>query len=123
MKVQIELSQIEQLKKTIEEQSTKINRLENELNNLKPEKLREQAFYLSKQLFNKYMDATFKGLGFNDTYEPIIIDHKISRNDQWWEKDNYTFNLSATISKEIQSAYLKIGIDTEVIKQKPWNEL
>lgn len=116
MKIEIEADDLFSLKKKIEEQAIQISSLEGELYTLNPHKVEEQARRRAYNLFENYLIAVFKSLGFEDSNRVLDFDCDFWRNvknGDWTEVENIKVNVGARIEKEFRQAYLRIGIKME----------
>lgn len=112
MKIQIEFEEVEAIRRRLEYVEGENNRLEKELAALDQRQLKENAIKLSKTLFNEYMSAVFKSLGFNawiDRGVQFNIHHDML-DKPWQRRDDLEVTVHASVSKEFRSAFLNIGV-------------
>lgn len=112
MKIQIEFEEVEAIRRRLEYVEGENNRLEKELAALDQRQLKENAIKLSNTLFNEYMSAVFKSLGFNawiDRGVQFNIHHDML-GKPWQRRDDLEVTVHASVSKEFRSAFLNIGV-------------
>lgn len=113
MKVEVEFSEIEDLKKELELSQKKVRELTYKLEDLSSQKLEEKAVELSLSLFENYMAAVFEKLGFNQNEtKTILIDRRLSPHigAKWWNKEKIQIEVGATITTSFKSAFVHLGI-------------
>jgi hypothetical protein len=122
MKIEIELAEVEQLRKSNQDLQDKLRVLEGEMKELSPDELKKKAIGLAYRLFENYMASTFRHLGFNVNFRAVSIDydldHYIGRT--WYNKDDRVkMELHAHVTEAFRSAFLNIGIvPKDEIKQE-----
>jgi hypothetical protein len=113
MKIEVELSEIEQLKAELQREKERAKKLENDLNELSEKELKEKAVRLSWRLFDNYMEAVFKHLSFETRIGGSVItrdnlEHYLGK--EWYNSPRINFELGATVTEKFKSAFLNIGI-------------
>ena len=116
MKIEIELSEVEALKWELQRTQTEKRQLEEKLKELSETELKAKAVRLSYRLFDNYMAAVFKHLGFEEWQRESVIvrdnlEHWIGKD--WWNSDRITVELGANVTTKFKSAFLSIGILTK----------
>ena len=116
MKIEIELGEVERLKNQLQQREEEVNELETKLKELSETELKQKAVRLSYRLFDNYMAAVFKHLGFEEwTRDSVIVrdnlEHWIGKD--WWNSDRITFELGANVTTKFKTAFLSIGILTK----------
>ncbi len=117
MKVEIELSYIDQLKAQIESSNKKVKELEKELEKNTEKEWEKRAIKLAHNLLDKYFTVIFKKLGFSQNNSWYREDKSIKwdqyMGDKWYEnEDKLTIDFSANVYNGIKQGYLNIGILT-----------
>jgi len=111
MKIEIELEEIESLRKQIADLTRSKEFTEKRLYEARIEEMENKAIKLSRKLFNKYMQATFKALGFDDNSFGDVVDFDLGYNqDKKWFEQDITVTLSASVSEHFRRAYMTIGL-------------
>lgn len=115
MKIEIELSELEALRSQLQITETEKRQLEGKLKELSESELKAKAVRLSYRLFDNYMAAVFKHLGFGEWQRNSVIvrdnlEHWIGKD--WWNSDRITVELEANVTTKFKSAFLSIGILT-----------
>lgn len=115
MKVEIELTELEALRIQLRESEHQKELLERKLRQLSEPEITKKAVLLSYHLFDNYMGAVFKHLGFEKWQNKSVIkvndiEHWLGKN--WWFSDRLTIDLCANVTTKFKSAFLKIGIVT-----------
>lgn len=111
MKIEIELEEIEKLRKEVSDLKAQNERQRKELYEFNQNNLIEKAVKLSQELTDKCIKKIFEGLGF--TYSSI--DHKCRfriRDDDgkyWWDSDKTEIEIRAEVSTNFKNAFLTIG--------------
>lgn len=113
MKIEIELEYVESLKQRIEQLEKREEMLENQLKNSREEEYRNKALQLAEAALNKYVQAIFQGLGFEESYSPIKVEYDpINWSDgAWWINPNAKFEIKTEISQRFAKAFISIGIN------------
>ncbi len=116
MKVEIELEDLEELRNEVQSLRDDIKEQQDKLYNLDENVLKKDAVRLSYKLFNDYMDAIFKHLGFGEWQRDSVIiredlEHWLGKD--WWDSDRITVELGANVTTKFKSAFLAIGILTK----------
>ena len=116
MKIEIELSEVEALRWELQRTQTEKRQLEEKLKELSETELKAKAVGLSYRLFDNYMAAVFKHLGFEEWQRESVIvrdnlEHWIGKD--WWNSDRITVELGANVTTKFKSAFLSIGILTK----------
>ena len=73
MKIEIELSEVEALRWELQRTQTEKRQLEEKLKELSETELKAKAVRLSYRLFDNYMAAVFKHLGFEEWQRESVI--------------------------------------------------
>lgn len=117
MKIEIELQEIESIKKGNDSLKKEIEKLKIELKSLDKEELRKQAVDLSRQMFENVVHRVFKELGFE---KPFTLSNDINFRQlehwlgkDWWVHQDLEVEIGATITNKFKRAFLKLGIKTE----------
>lgn len=123
MKVEIELADLESLKKQLSDSNALIEKLKYENSQFQKDKLVERAINLSYSFFEDYMKAVFKKLGFNypvssfmKSNERPAIKYSIDfdmLDEKWYQHGKLDIYLSAEITSQFKSAYLNMGVLAE----------
>lgn len=116
MKVEIELSYIEALKKQINELEKENARMSDELKSLMPEELRKQAGALAIDMLKEINSKVFKELGFDsDPFGDVRFKENVVHflGEDWFKSDRLYVELGATITTEYKNAFLRLGIKTK----------
>ena len=116
MKIEIELSEVEALMSQLQIVETEKIQLEEKLKKLSESELKAKAVRLSYRLFDNYMAAVFKHLGFEEWRRDSVIvrdnlEHWIGKD--WWNSDRITIELGANVTTKFKTAFLSIGILTK----------
>lgn len=116
MKIEIELSEVEALRSQLQNTKDEKRQLEEKLKELSETELKAKAVRLSYRLFDNYMAAVFKHLGFEEWQRESVIvrdnlEHWIGKD--WWNSDRITVELGANVTTKFKSAFLSIGILTK----------
>lgn len=116
MKIEIELSEVEALRSQLQNTKDEKRQLEEKLKELSETELKAKAVRLSYRLFDNYMAAVFKHLGFEEWQRESVIvrdnlEHCIGKD--WWNSDRITVELGANVTTKFKSAFLSIGILTK----------
>lgn len=118
MKIEIELQEVEALRRQINELEVANDILKGKLKDLDESDLKDKAIRLSYRLLDNYLAAVFEGLGFTQKYNDstVIVKSDLERylGKNWWDnKDRIKFELGAEITTEFKRAFLKIGVMPE----------
>ncbi|MFH2144235.1 MAG: hypothetical protein ABIJ97_17545 [Bacteroidota bacterium] len=117
MKIEIEIEEIEKLKRTINELYAKNSALEGKIEQLKPVELKQKAVMLALNLTGTYLNATFKALGFNEKIDSLDYVFQLNENfndlldARVWEFPALDVKLNIHITEAMKNAFIKIGID------------
>jgi hypothetical protein len=114
MKIEIELSEVENLRDKVLRYEKEIRELESKVQELDESAMKVKAVDLSKWLFDNYMECVFKGLGFDEKYNrgSVHFPDNVGRflGKSWWGSERLTFEVSATVSNKFRGAFLAIGV-------------
>ena len=113
MKIEVELAEVESLRSQLQQKEMEVNELEIKLKELSEPELKQKAVRLSYRLFDNYMAAVFKHLGFGEWQRDSVIiredlEHWLGKD--WWDSDRITVELGANVTTKFKSAFLSIGI-------------
>ena len=112
MKCEIEFEEVEALRKRLAHEEQENERLRKELNALDEKALKDNAIELSEKLFEEYMAAVFKSLGFEE-WSGRGVKHDIPYErieNPWQRRKDLDVTISAYVSKSFRSAFLNIGV-------------
>ncbi len=104
--------------KNIEEQ---IGLLEDELDEVKPNRLKQQATELAQELFRNAMRGAFRSLGLEDitpTLGKTFENLEKHLGEKWYDSDRLDFKLGIKFTNRVKEAYSEFGIKPEVLEQK-----
>lgn len=123
MKIEIELEEVERLRRELRETKDQLRQAEEQLKAISPETMTRKAKSISIRLFEEYMEAAFAKLGFGPwqgqaVHFEYFIEQKL-KNDPWWKSDQVKMNISAFVTDEFRDAFLRIGV---IPKEKPTEE-
>jgi hypothetical protein len=113
MKIEIELEDVEYLKRQLREAQEERDELKKEIEKLSPDALKREALQLSYRLFNDYMTAVFEELGFDQwkknsvIYPPNLVSWY---GEEWWRNDRIKFEFGAEVTTEFRSAFIRINV-------------
>jgi hypothetical protein len=113
MKIEIDLQELENLRRDVrifEESNEELKRKFKELNE---DELIKKAVDLSWRLFTDYQNSVFEKLGFEQTNVITIettADLKRELGVSWWNSERLKFNLGAIVTNEYRNAFLRIGV-------------
>lgn len=117
MKIEIELHELETLRKTMNEQEAEINNLRSHLKNLEEEELRRHSVIVAEKICNAVLQAIFKKLGFeNNTrfYDGLKFRNlEYYYGKDWMKHKDLEVTLEANITKEFKRAFINMGIKTK----------
>jgi hypothetical protein len=122
MKIEIELSELEEIRSDLKKAEEQKKQLQEKLNGLSEEELKAKAVRLSYRLFDNYMAAVFKHLGFEEDWQrdSVIVkdnlEHWIGKD--WWNSDRISVELCATVTTQFKSAFIRIGILPKEVELK-----
>lgn len=116
MKIEIELNDLESLRKENQDLKKSNEELKLKLISLNEDELKKHAIGLSRSMFGSVMNRIFTELGFEDSICLSDIDfgeleHYLGKN--WWCSEKINVVLGANITNQFRKAYLRIGIKTE----------
>lgn len=119
-KVTIDLCVLENFKKQIERLKKENNELREELYSLDKEQLILEASEVALGVFMKYIEGTFSALGFkSDGYlsRDIDVSDELMKNlgKPHWRCDKFDVKLSARLSENWKSAFIRIGVSKELL--------
>lgn len=132
-KIEIELSELEQIRSEAQRSELMCYELENMLNKFQAETnvedLRKKAIELSWKLSEKYLVAIFNKLGFTNelpteqkywTSSPIQAGCNFrTMGEDWYKKvDEFEVNISAQLEDKVRKAFISIGVITNPEKNK-----
>lgn len=114
MKIEIELEEIEALKKDIERLEFDNRNLMTQLEYLDEKELIDKAMRLSQELTIKCLGKIFEKLGFENHTNMSDLPYRFNLRDgygkYWWNSDNIEVEISATITNKMRSAFIRVGI-------------
>jgi hypothetical protein len=117
MKVDIELADLEKLKKDLDQAESKNKELETRLASLNEYALKREAVRLADLMFQEYLKAVFQKLGFQIAHRGIDFnsDFLMERLGMPWWKDTakWVVEIGATVTNEWREAFFRIGIVTK----------
>lgn len=122
MKIEIELSELENLKEKIISLEIQNKKLEEKTKSSSEDELIKKAVRLSYKLFDNYMFAVFKKLGFGEWHKNSVIIH--DNLEHWIGKDWYftteriNIEIGAEITNIFKRAFLAISIITEEVEDQ-----
>ena len=119
MKIEIEFGEVEALKQELMNKKRDLIELKEELDKLDPDKLKQKAVSLAKDLFSRYMSRVFEELGFEETYsydDPFrvssgTLEHWIG--EDWYTSLKVEVIIGASISNLWRRAFLRFGIKAD----------
>ena len=122
MKVEVELQELENLRRDVRILEDENEKLQRKIKELNEDELIRKAVDLSWRLFANYQNAVFEKLGFEQK-EIITLettaDLKKELGQSWWNSERLNFNLGAIVTNEYRKAFLKIGV---IIKEESTQE-
>jgi hypothetical protein len=113
MKVEVELSELESLRSELRKTLEQNQKLEAAYNALSEKELKRNAVKLSYLLFNNYMEAVFKKLGFGDWVRDSVffrddLEHYLGK--EWWQNERLSVDIQISVSEKFKSAFLQLGV-------------
>ena len=123
MKIEIELEELESIKRRLEVSELEKQKIQKEMELLGEDYLVGKALDLSYSMFKKYIKFVFKELGFNDDSE-VYVDQSLRRMfiAQWYNKpEQIDLKIGATITNKFKHAVLSIGVKPDVKTAKGAN--
>jgi hypothetical protein len=114
MKIEIELEQVESLKREITYLEKKNEEVEKKLKEYDLNQLESKAIRLATRLTEKYLTAICSKLGFSSSYGGNVefsnLNHWVGK--KWYEEDKkFEVKLSATLTEQLRYAFIKIGVN------------
>jgi hypothetical protein len=119
MKIEIDLEEVESLRKKIQNLQEESESLQKKLNELSEDQLIKKATDLAYRIFQDYMYAVFKHLGFEHTNEnPVRIDNNFRKQlgKHWFESERIKVVLGVNITNKFKEAFMIMGIKTQSIE-------
>ena len=116
MKIEIELNDLENIRKETAFLKEENRKLKAELNELTESKIKEKIVKHSHLLFDSYMCSVFKRLGFNNwERDSVVIPHNLEHwiGNDWYNSERIDVKIGVDILGEFKKAFLHIGIKTE----------
>lgn len=110
MKIEIELEEVERLRRQIERLENEVKEKDDYIMQNSPQVYKSKALQLADDLLRRYLTKVFEGLGFKDSINSIE-DFGFNDTYQWEKRDDITFNISTRISKEFAKAFINIGVN------------
>ena len=117
MKIEIELHEVESLRKTVNTQEAEINNLRSHLKNLEEQELKRHSVIVAEKMCNAVLKAIFEKLGFEsntgffDGLNFRNLEHYYGEN--WMKHKDLEVTLEANITKEFKRAFINMGIKTK----------
>lgn len=115
MKVEIDIDELTQLKNTLHRTEQELSELRSQLKALDEEAIKESIKQSADNIFRAYVSKTFEHLGFTNTIYSVNYQCGLQRDfyNRWdLEVKDLRIELSAELSREWKSAFLKIGVIT-----------
>lgn len=110
MKIEIELEEVEVLRKELLELKERIKRQDSELSELREYNLIEKAINLSQELTHKCIEKIFIELGFDRGSSSFVgFRYRDHNGKYWWDSEKTEIELGAVATSKMKSAFLKIG--------------
>lgn len=72
--------------------------------------LRIKAINLAEHLFEKYIEAVCKQIGFDAAEIDICMGLRFDKGSNWHEAENLKIEVSAEICEAFRKAYINIGV-------------
>ena len=116
-KIEIELDELNALQARLESAQQECTRLNERLKQLNESNLVERANRLANQLTEDYIEGIFKLLGFEDNSVNIHHDLRSRFGERWYDNSAVTFSYGANVGNNFQSAFLRIGIDFDKLRE------
>lgn len=117
MKIEIELSELESLRRETERYKKECEQLEEKLKSLSEYELKQDAVRLGEKMFSDYMTIVFNKLGFDDWDRSVVtIKDDLQRHlgKSWFmNPDRVDFEIGATVTSKFKRAFIKLGIVPE----------
>jgi hypothetical protein len=112
MKIEVELSEIETLRKENQRLYEDVKRIQEKYNSLDKENLYRKSMNLATEMANLAISRIFKELGFDcaNEYNCIYLLHNYETHEDWFKKDKVKVNLGAKIVGQMRSAFVEIGV-------------
>lgn len=117
-KIEIELDELNALQARLESAQQECTRLNDRLKQLNEHNLIERANKLANQLAENYIEGAFKLLGFEDPSVDIHLDLRSRFGERWYDNSAVTFNYGSTVSLNFKSAFVRIGIDFDKLREQ-----
>jgi len=116
MKVEIDLDDLENLKKQIRSLTQEKKELETELKMLDEKALKSKAVDLARKMYGGVMLRVYEQLGFKDITgmgQVDFIELEDRLGDKWYESEKLNVTLGATIIGDFRGAFMTMGIKTK----------
>ncbi len=117
MKIEIELSEIEALRRDADNARKEVDSLRHQIEYMQKDNLESKAIRLGEYLCNEYLKGIFVALGFTlDGWDRKVVDlpSDYTMEGKWFkEPKNVKVNLSASISEQFKKAFIRVGLDTD----------
>lgn len=115
MKVEIDIDELAQLKNTMYRTEQELSELKRQLKALDEEAIKESIKQSADNIFRAYVSKTFEHLGFTNTIYNVNYQCGFQRDfyNRWdLEVKDLKIELSADLSNEWKTAFLRIGVVT-----------
>ena len=113
MKIEIELSELESLRKDLLNQKEINIKLENKLKELDESELKQSAVKLAYHLTDCYLKAIFTKLGFDDSRSGLVVNSNLEHyiGKRWYHKlDEIKVEVGVNILNNFRRAFIDIGV-------------
>jgi len=116
--IRLSVEDYDGMRKEIQLLSDKVKEHELEFQNSRPEVLRQQAVNLAMSLTNKYLNAIFKKLGFEQHGPGMVYFRHIKKlGDNWYDRENFTAEISLVLMKELRQSCIDLGVAAETLPE------
>lgn len=130
MKIEIELGEVENLRRNVDELWRENLELKDKLDSISEENLIQQASSLAARLFHEYLLMVFEKLGFtnkeNWRYHGLALDSselKRHLGTAWHEQpENVFVELGVSMTNNWKSAFMSIGVSRDFLDKKDSNK-
>jgi len=120
MKIEIELEEVERLRRRVKSLESIEKKLELEIREAQIPKLREDATELAEGMFKKVWFIVCDKLGMDKGTHNSISFSGLERQlgNSWYDwHDKITVNISTSVGKEWMSALIRLGVKEEKIEE------
>ena len=119
MKIEVELGDIEILRKQIQTLEEEKEGLYKKLSALDEKQLKADVRVMAQKMTDSIMAEVFKKLGFKAGGLGYMSfkDLEHWHGKEWWTHEDLEVTLSATITNQFKSAFLSLGVKTNTDKE------